>query len=437
MTRLIVLNRYFFPDHSATSQILSDLMFHLSAKGVDVQVITSRQLYDDPERELPPAEIAGGVSIHRVSTTKFGRSGLAGRAIDYLSFYLSARRLLRRLLKPGDLVIAMTDPPLISVVAVRPARRKGAHLINWLQDVYPEVAIELGVPFLRGPLAAAISYLRDRSLGFAAVNVVVGQTMADKLTSRGIAASRVATIPNWTDDDKIVPVASADNPLRQQWGLDDKFVVGYSGNLGRAHEFDTMLGASEILRDDPRFVFLFIGGGHRLKELVTIVKSRGLDPHFRFMPYQDQTHLKDSLGVADVHWLSLKPELEGLIVPSKFYGIAAAGRPVIAVTARDGEIARLVEENRCGFVVAPGRSAELAALLKRLSVDATSIEAAGKNARAMLDAHFSRRHAFERWVDLLARIDPTSQNKFATAALRPSLEPPLTERPVTRARLSA
>ena len=380
-------------------------MFHFSATGVDVHVVTSRQLYNDSERQLPAAEIIGGVSVHRVSTTKFGRSGLVGRAIDYFSFYASARRLLREMLKPSDILIAMTDPPLISIIASRAAQLRGAKLINWLQDIYPEVAIELGVPFLKGPLATAISYLRDRSLKSAAVNVVVGQTMVEKLTDRGIHPSRVTTIPNWADDDEIVPVGHADNPLRQEWGLNDKFVVEYSGNLGRAHEFDTILAASEILRDDPHFVFLFIGSGHRLRELATIVTARGLASHFRFIPYQDRAHLKYSLGLADVHWLSLKPELEGLIVPSKFYGIAAASRPVIAITARHGEIARLVEEHHCGFVIAPGQAAELSTLLRRLSRDLLLLETMGQNARAMLDAHFTRRQAFRRWDDVLGAMD--------------------------------
>src|SRR5258705_13034627 len=127
MKRLIVLNRYFFPDYSATSQILSDLMFHFSATGVDVHVITSKQLYDDPERQLPAEEIVDGVSVHRVSTTKFGRAGLVGRAVDYLSFYASARRLIRIMLQPGDVLMAMTDPPLISILAMRAAQRRGAH----------------------------------------------------------------------------------------------------------------------------------------------------------------------------------------------------------------------------------------------------------------------------------------------------------------------
>ncbi len=404
MKRLIVLNRYFFPDHSATSQILSDLMFHLAGTGVDAHVVTSRQLYNDAHKQLPAEEIINGVSIHRLSTTKFGRSGLAERAIDYLSFYASARSFLRSRLEPGDVLVAMTDPPLISIIAMHAAQRSGAHLVNWLQDIYPEVAVELGVPFLKGPLAAGISHFRDRSLKTAALNVVVGQTMVEKLVARGVAASRVVTIPNWTDDEEIVPVPAADNPLRREWGLNDKFVVGYSGNLGRAHEFDTILAASEILRDDPRFVFLFIGNGHRLEELAAAVRTRGLEPHFRFVPYQARTQLKDSLGVADVHWLSLKPELEGLIVPSKFYGIAAAGRPVIAITAPDGEIARLVQENDCGLVIAPGQAAELATQLKRLSTDDELLETMGKNARAMLDAGFTRRQAFSRWDAVLTEI---------------------------------
>jgi colanic acid biosynthesis glycosyl transferase WcaI len=182
-------------------------------------------------------------------------------------------------------------------------------------------------------------------------------------------------------------------------------VVGYSGNLGRAHEFDTMLAASEILRHDPRFVFLLIGSGHRQEQLAALVTARGLEAQFRFLPYQDRAHLKYSLGVPDIHWLSLKPELEGLIVPTKFYGIAAAGRPVIAITAKDGEIARLVEEHRCGFAIAPGHAAELAALLKRLPMDSLSLEVMGKNARAMLDAHFTRRRAFRRWDKVLTKIE--------------------------------
>ena len=177
--------------------------------------------------------------------------------------------------------------------------------------------------------------------------------MAEKLRQLGVASERIKVIPNWCNDETIVPVDAAGNPLRTQWQLQENFVVGYSGNLGRAHEFDTILAASEHFRNDPNIIFLFIGGGHRSDELVRRVKAQDLSHKFRFLPYQRDEDLKYSLSVPDVHWISLRPELEGLIVPSKVYGIAAAGRPIIAVTARNGEIASLVRKYDCGVVVEP------------------------------------------------------------------------------------
>lgn len=404
MQRLIFLNRFFFPDHSATSQILSDLAFHLASRGREVHVVTSQQKYDDPKARLPERETAKGVDIQRLATTHFGRSALLGRGIDYLSFYFAMRHALLPLLRPGDILIAKTDPPLTSILAMRAAKLGGAHLVNWLQDLFPEVAVQLGVPFFKGPLSDVLASLRDRSLKAAAANVVVGQQMAEHVLSRGVPPDRLHVIPNWSDDEQILPINHQDNPLRRQWGLEDKFVVGYSGNLGRAHEFGTVLAAGERLKGNPQIVFLFTGGGRKLSELAHTVKQRGLEQTFRFTPYQGRALLRHSLGVADVHWLSLKPELEGLIVPSKFYGIAAAGRPVIAITATNGEIARLVRQHRCGIAIEPGNVDALVAALVLLSTDEEQRFAMGTRARAMLDAHFTRQHAFAHWQRVLDSI---------------------------------
>jgi colanic acid biosynthesis glycosyl transferase WcaI len=368
-----------------------------------VHVITSQQLYDDPQARLPPQDTLGGVQVHRVATTHFGRSRLVGRAVDYLSFYASAWRTLLTVTQPDDVLVAMTDPPLISLVAMRVADRRGAHLVNWLQDIYPEVAVELGVPFLRGPILQGISFLRDRSLKTAAANVVLGDHMADKVASRGISKDRIHVIANWSEDEKIAPIAASDNPLRREWGLENKFVVGYSGNLGRAHEFDTVLGAAECLQGNSDIVFLCIGGGHLLNLLTKRVQERSLG-NFRFMDYQDQAILKFSLCVPDVHWISLKPELEGLIVPSKVYGIAAAGRPVIAICAENGEIARMVEQHQCGVFIEPGKAEALANSILQLSKDIPLRNEMGRHARTMLEAHFTRRQALDRWRRLLQDV---------------------------------
>ena len=404
MPRIIFINRYFYPDHSATSQILGDLAFHLAGLGRAVHVVTGRQHYDDPRRSLPAQERIGGVSIHRVAATSFGRASLIGRTIDYLSFYVSTWRMVLALAQPGDILIAKTDPPLLSILAARATRRRGARLINWLQDLYPEVAAQLHIPLLGGGIGRALVARRDRSLLAADANVVPGERMSERVAGRGVDPTRIAIIANWVDDERIVPVAPADNELRRAWRLEDKFVVGYSGNLGRAHEFDTLLGAAERLREHTRIVFVFIGGGKRFDELAGEVAARGLQRSFRFFPYQDRSVLKFSLSVPDLHWMSLSPGLEGLLFPSKLYGILAAGRPVIAVVAKDGEIARLVESRGCGVAIAPGDAAALAAILLQLSRDAARCAEMGRRARDLLDEQFTRRAAFAKWEALIERV---------------------------------
>jgi colanic acid biosynthesis glycosyl transferase WcaI len=405
MRRLIFINRFFAPDHSATSQILSDLAFDLAGGGREVRLVTSRQIYDDPKAALPKRETINGVDVHRVASTGFGRAALIGRSIDYVSFYRSVRRCLNELVRPGDIVIAKTDPPLMSVVAGPVARRNGARLVNWLQDIYPETAVELGVPFMRGPVAASLAALRNVTLREAAATVVVGDLMARKVEALGAPAERVHVIPNWCNDEDIRLIANADNPLRREWNLADKFVLGYSGNLGRAHDFETVLGAAERLRDEPRVAFLMIGGGKRYAELSAAVQTRGLAGAFRFLPYQARTLLSYSLGAADVHWVSLDPRLEGLIVPSKFYGIAAASKPIIVIGDPNGELGRLVQRNACGFAIAPGDSEALAATLRQVLNAPQAVLDTGDRARKMLDAHFTRRQGLARWRQLLNRLD--------------------------------
>jgi glycosyltransferase involved in cell wall biosynthesis len=404
LSRIIFINRFFYPDYSATSQLLSDLAFYLAACGEEVEVIASRQTYDNPEAGLPRDELVRGVHVHRVLTTQHGRQRLLGRSVDYLSFYWSVLRKSLRLIRRGDVLITETDPPLLSVIGMMAASSRRATLINWLQDLFPEVAVQLRVPLISGPPAWLMTRLRDRSLRNALANVVLGHSMQECVLARGVPESRIRVIGNWIDEDEIIPVPPRENPLRRAWGLDEKFVVGYSGNLGRAHEFDTVLAASALLRQHEHIVFLFIGGGYRINELARKVRERGLNHLYRFVPYQDRAQLRLSLSVPDVHWISLKPELEGLIFPSKFYGIAAAGRPILAIMSERGEISELVRENKCGLVVEPGRADVLADSISRLYRDPESARTMGRRARSLLEDRFSRRRALSRWRALLHEV---------------------------------
>lgn len=405
---VIFVNRFFHPDISATSQMLSDLAFALAGEGMPVRVVTSRMRYDAPGERLPARETIGGVEVHRVETTRFGRAALPGRIVDYGSFYWSASRELARLCGPGDVLVAKTDPPLISLACHAVAARRGARFVNWVQDLYPETAEQMGVPLVRQAIGPALRGLRDRSLARSHANVAVGDIMARRLSAASGRPATTHVIPNWCDDTRLHPVAPQDNALRRAWGLADTFVVAYSGNLGGAHEYGTLLDAAQILAGEKDFTFLFIGGGKGVARLKADAQARGLQHLFRFEPYQPAERLAESLSVGDVHWLSLRPEFEGLIVPSKVYGILAVARPVIAVCDPAGELAPLVERLGCGVGIAPGDGAALARTLKDLRADPGRRAAMGAAGRQAVEAGLSRRASHAAWSRLLRDLGQTS-----------------------------
>jgi len=328
---------------------------------------------------LASGEEVNGVRIVRVWSTRFGRAGLFGRAIDYATFYVSAFFAIRRHRRDA-VVVPMTDPPLISVIAAAAAPR----VVNWVQDLFPEVAEGLGIRVPR-----FVRKLRDWSLRHAKKNVVLGARMAEHVPNATI-------IHNWAD--------AALRPVSREWGQTlspapregsdpSAFVVGYSGNFGRAHEFDTILAASQRL---PHIRFLFIGGGAKLDDV-----KRRAGANATFLPYQPREALSESLSVADVHLVSLQPQLEGLIVPSKFYGVLAVGRPVVFIGARDGELARIIDEHRCGIVVEPGNVDGLTRALTELASDRQRTAEMGRRGLDAYRAHFAPQHAFAAWERVL------------------------------------
>jgi glycosyltransferase involved in cell wall biosynthesis len=416
---LVFLNRYYYPDHSATSQMLSDLAFALARRGCAVTVITSRLRYDAPASALPAQETVDGVAIHRVWTSRFGRANLFGRTLDYATFYLSAAWRLWHLVRKGDIVVAKTDPPLLSVVAAPIAGVRRARFVNWVQDLFPEIAQAAGVIGAPGRLLLPLlRWFRDRALRAAEINIVIGERMAEHMCEQGIPSDRIRVIANWQDGALVRPIMHEKNPMRRAWGFNGEFVVGYSGNLGRVHDLATILDAIALLdgstvlgedtaASDRQIRFLFIGDGALQGVLREQIAARGLS-NVVLQPYQPRRDLSFSLSVADVHLVTLRPEFEGLIVPSKFYGVAAAGRPTLFVGDAHGEIARLIAAYDCGLSVPCGDGAALAAAIERFSHDRARCEAMGYRARAMLEARFDKPLAIAQWVEVLEGLSGES-----------------------------
>jgi colanic acid biosynthesis glycosyl transferase WcaI len=402
--KIILANRYFHPDQSATSRMVSDLAFALAQRGFEVTALASQCIYDRAAATLPAREHVHGVEVVRLPTSGFGRRKLVGRAMDYATFHLSAAAWLLAHARRGDLCVVCTDPPLLSVTAALPVTLRGARLVNWVMDLFPETATELGLVSATGPAGRTSLALRDWSLRMSALTICPMQGMARYLEKHG-AVGRLAIVRHWANDAEIFPVARRENRLRLEWGLQDAFVVGYSGNFGRAHEFATLIAAAEMLRDQPDIRFLMIGDGQQRDAVAAEAERRGLE-NMIFKPYQPSSRLAESLSAADVHMVSLLPCLEHCVVPSKFYGILAAGRPTIFVGDHRGEIATVLRETSCGRTIAPGRGDDLAALILRLRGSAEECRRMGAIARGLFESEYTLESGVTRWSDAIHHLLP-------------------------------
>jgi len=356
--------------------MLSDLSFYLAANGFDVSIVTSRGMYNDSGKPLLVYEELNGVDVHRVWSSSFGRKHYIGRVVDYISLELFLIIKLFRMTDKGDVVMLMTDPPLLNAVAYPLIRLKNGLVVNWLQDLFPEIAVSADLFSGSSLINRFLKKIRNKALNGSDRNIVIGGRMHDYLVDIGISYEKLSKIQNWSDGAAIYPIQNNDNYVRNDWGLEDKFVVGYSGNLGRAHDISTILTVIEKLKYESNILFLFIGGGIGLDRIKKHTQEKNLN-NVMFKPYQDRDLLAFSLNVADVHWVTLNPEMEGFIVPSKLYGILAAGKPIIFIGDSDGEIARDINRIGCGECVEIGDSDKLESIIKQYADDPSYIKKMG------------------------------------------------------------
>ena len=386
--RVIFLNRFYWPDEPATAQLLTDLAEQLVARGHRVSIIASHPGRD----EVPRFECHHAVAIHRIRGTRWSRAGLAGKAADYATFFLGALWCLARMVRRGDIVVALTDPPLIGIGAWLVAAGRGARLFHWVQDIYPELAITLAGHRWLGITVA----LRNHAWRRARRCVTLGADMGAVLSHAGVPGEQISLVPNWAPAGLAPPAGSIAGKLRDEWGLQGKFIVEYSGNLGRVHDLEPVLAAAEALRDATGTVFLFVGAGPQRAALEAAVGHRGLR-NVLFKPPQPRAHLGEVLALGDVHLVTLRPGCEALVFPSKLYGAAAVGRPVIFLGPRDCELARLVIDRQFGLVFERTEDAAFAAAVRDLSHDAAQRDQLGAAALVFAAEHAGPADAAAQW----------------------------------------
>ncbi|MBB6143671.1 glycosyltransferase involved in cell wall biosynthesis [Silvibacterium bohemicum] len=410
--RILLLNQFFWPDSSPTSQLLTDVAKEFVREGHEVSVICADGNYAVADQGEPPA-----VKVIRVKALPFVR-GSVGRVLSYASFYVAAIWRSMALDKP-ELVITLTTPPLLSLLGNLLKILRGSRHFIWEMDIYPDVAVELGY-FRRGGIVARFTgILADWSRRRADGIIALGECMKQRLVARGIPPERIAVAENWADSEAI----AVQPRLRQSSNI----VVLYSGNFGLAHDMETILSAIRNLDRDARFRFRFVGGGARHKDLARHVSEEHLQS-VELRSYVPRELLGDSLAAADIGLVTQSDVCCGAVVPSKVYGLLAAGRPVLYIGPSEATPARIVRQFGCGWHIPCGQAGVLTDLLRHLADHPDEVHTAGQRAREALLLHFDRPLGVARIAGIVGaksqspvpRIMPVALD---TAALRSQARP--------------
>lgn len=382
---------------------MTELGESLVERGVVVTALAGRGRYNGGVT-LPVREIYRGVHIERAWATSFGKGSMMTRLCDYVSFYLGATWKLLTMPR-HDIVMALTTPPLISLLALLVCRVRRMKLIALVQDVYPDVAVALGALNPTGLITKLLNHLNNLVLKCANRIIVLGDCMRERVTEKAREGSeqRIDVIHNWADGEKIRPLdESALNPFVEEHGLEGQFVLLFSGNFGLVNDFATVLDAARILSDQSGIKFLFIGDGAKKGEIEAYVKEHRLS-NIKLLPYQPRELLPYSLAAGHVHLVTLAEGLAGLSVPSKTYGILAVGRPLIFVGDPRSDIARIVKETGCGEVVATGEGERLSRLILDYAENPERLKLLGLEARELFKCRFDRQQAVHLYLESFLR----------------------------------
>lgn len=400
--RVLILNQCFYPDVVATAQHGWDLALHLRKRGHEVTAIASRSIYGSKGASLPKHEIVEGVRIERVGASIFGKGSIVARIVDFALFYVLA--LWRAVTLPKhDVCVVFTTPPFIALVGWLLRLVRGTRYVYWVMDLYPDLPVACGVMKRKSLATRFFESINRFCLRRADRVVVLGRCMERLVVSKRVPADKLVRINVWSDQEEVKPVERAANSFRREWNVGDRLLVMYSGNFGIGHDIETMADGVARLAGDPRIVFAFVGGGKRKPELIDMLAKRGVRG-FIDAPYQPRERLDELLSAADVHLASLRGGVEGIMVPSKLYGVLAAGRPIVFVGSPDGEVAQVIAEERCGAVVACGDGARFAAAIADYASDRGSVEADGARGRTALTERWGASHALAKWTALLEEV---------------------------------
>src|ERR1700733_2527887 len=371
---ILLFNEYYPPDTSATAKMAARVAESL-ARRHKVTVVAGRPSYDPDEFypfTLLRRDTRNGVIVERVGSTAYPRHQMIRRVSNYLTYLALA--VPRAIALRPDIVLAMTDPPVAGIAGAFVARRLGKPIVYNIRDMYPDMAV--GGDIVRpGVWVNRWEKMHRRALKQAARVIVLGDDMRDRILAKGVAPERVIVVRDGTSFPASMPERT--DPVVQELRCGFQFVVLHAGNLGFYGAWSTLLKAAEILRDENTGL-VFIGGG---ANRAAVGASAANSANVRFFPFRPVEQVPHVMMAGDLHIVTVRRGLEGVVVPSKLYSILAAGRPVLAVAAASTDAARMVTETGCGMSADPDDPAAVAAALTKLRNDPARLAQMGRQAQ--------------------------------------------------------
>lgn len=394
--KILVLNQAFYPDVVSTAQHAGDLAQALVSAGHEVTVIASCRGYDDPKKRFGSRETWRGIHIIRVGATGLGKSAKWRRAADFATFMACCA--LRALIVPRvDVVIAMTSPPLISVLAALLVPLKARRFVFWCMDLNPDEAIVAGWLRKDSLNARLLSWLLRYSLRKAGAIIALDRFMKQRIEQKRIPGGKVIAISPWSHDDQVGFDPAGRDEFRSKHGLDGKFVVMYSGNHSPCHPLDTLIEAARRLSDHPDIVFCFIGGGSEFRRLENYAEETGAT-NLRFLPYQPLEALAGSLSAADLHVVVIGNAFVGIVHPCKIYNVLAVGAPFLYIGPAASHVVDVVtDENNAKPAAFMARHDDVERVIQQI-LAARSISAGARIGSA---GEFSKRVLLPRVIDVI------------------------------------
>jgi colanic acid biosynthesis glycosyl transferase WcaI len=401
LPRLWVVSELYYPEETSTGYFLTRIAEGLADR-YDVQIVCSRPTYSERDVPVEWKETRRRTTIHRMRSTRFNKDKLLGRIANLVSFTVVGLLFCMRHISKGDRLLIVTNPPTLPPLVGMLSKWRRARSVLLVHDVYPEVLVATGHAVAGGRVDRLLRKITSWTYGLYDDVVVLGRDMAEVARPKlANSSTRLHIVPNWGDVDEIAPIARDTNAFRQQHGFGDRAVVQFSGNLGRTHDIESVLNAAEIVGSQgPLFCFVGYGGKTALLDRFRI---DGGDGNIRFLPRQPRAALNAMLTSADATVIAFVDQMYGVSVPSRMYNIMAAGVPIIAMSHPASELAQVVTEEGCGWVIEPSDAQGLSDIARNLvTIDgARDAQRRGKRGREAVIRRFTLPIVLRAFGDIL------------------------------------